>query len=120
MKIIYLSSSQPFPVYTNPDSVNSQSRLPDSEFLKFDSKRVARIVTLDRPASLHALAYSMVNDLTLALRLWNGSDAAQVIVLQGGPIPSGKKSFCAGGDVVGKMHEKSNSYSFDSFVQKPW
>lgn len=70
--------------------------------MKFDSKRVARIVTLDRPAALHALAYSMVNDLTSALRLWNGSDSAQVIVLQGGPIPSGKKSFCAGGDVVGK------------------
>lgn len=87
-------------MYSNEDSPNSKSRLPESEFLRFDSKNIARFVTLDRPSTLHALTYSMVNDLSAVLRLWNSSDSAQVIVLQGGAIPSGKKSFCAGGDVV--------------------
>jgi enoyl-CoA hydratase/carnithine racemase len=44
----------------------------------------------------------MINDFTSALRLWNNSDSAQVIIFMGGPISGGKKSFCAGGDVVGK------------------
>ena len=103
IKYIYKwTLSQPYPIYSNPDSPNSQSRLPDSEFLRFESQQSIRIITLDRPASLHALNFDMVNELTSALRTWTASDSVRAIVLKGAPIPSGKKSFCAGGDVVRK------------------
>jgi enoyl-CoA hydratase/carnithine racemase len=42
----------------------------------------------------------MVNDLCSALKIWTTSDAVKAIILRGNSIPSGKKSFCAGGDVV--------------------
>jgi enoyl-CoA hydratase/carnithine racemase len=42
----------------------------------------------------------MVTELASVLRTWNQSDSARAIVLKGGSIESGKRSFCAGGDVV--------------------
>jgi enoyl-CoA hydratase len=74
--------------------------LPDSEFLRFESRQAIRIITLDRPSALHALNFSMVSDLASAMRTFSNSDNAKAIVLRGSPIESGKKSFCAGGDVV--------------------
>lgn len=44
----------------------------------------------------------MVTELASVLRTWNQSDSARAIVLKGGSIESGKRSFCAGGDVVRK------------------
>lgn len=85
--------------------------MPDSEFLRFHSDRQARIVTLNRPSALHALSYSMINDFITAIRLWNRSDLAQVIILIGGSIGNGKKAFCAGGDVVGKVGELEQDWT---------
>lgn len=58
------------------------------------------MITLDRPSALHALNFSMVSDLATALRTFSNSESARAIILQGSPIASGKKAFCAGGDVV--------------------
>lgn len=93
---------QPFLIYSDSSSPNAQSRLPDSEFIRFHTQKSIRIATLDRPNSLHALSFSMVNDLLAALRTWGNLDTVRAVVLKGAKIPSGKKSFCAGGDVVRK------------------
>ncbi len=87
-------------MYSTPDSPNSQSKLPDSEFLRFETRNAVRVITLDRPSALHALNFSMVSDLGAAMRTFSHSDSARAIVLRGSPISSGKKAFCAGGDVV--------------------
>ena len=42
----------------------------------------------------------MVTDLGAAMKTFSYSETAKAVVLRGSPIESGKKSFCAGGDVV--------------------
>lgn len=74
--------------------------MPDSEFLRFESRQAVRVITLDRPTALHALNFSMVSDLGAAMKTFSLSETAKAVVLRGSPIESGKKSFCAGGDVV--------------------
>lgn len=101
---------QPFLIYSDSSSPNAQSRLPDSEFIRFHTQKSIRIATLDRPNSLHALSFSMVNDLLAALRTWGNLDTVRAVVLKGAKIPSGKKSFCAGGDVVRKSLYQIISY----------
>jgi enoyl-CoA hydratase/carnithine racemase len=52
-------------------------------------------VTLNRPASLNALSFGMIEGLAAWLERWRGDDAVRTIVLRG----AGTKAFCAGGDV---------------------
>lgn len=52
-------------------------------------------VTLNRPQSLNALSYGMVQGLGDLFTRWAHDDGVQCIVLKG----AGEKSFCAGGDI---------------------
>jgi enoyl-CoA hydratase/carnithine racemase len=58
--------------------------------------RVA-IVTLNRPAALNALSYSMVREMAALLERVRSDDRIVALVLHG----AGPKGFCAGGDVRG-------------------
>lgn len=88
-------------------SDSSSQSLPDSEFLHFETRPAIRIITLDRPSALHALNFDMVSDLGAVLRTWTASESVRAIILRGNEIASGKKSFCAGGDVIRMLSQSS-------------
>ncbi len=47
------------------------------------------------------------------MRTWTNSDSVKAVVIQGNCIPSGKKSFCAGGDVVRKATLNNEKCTYD-------
>jgi enoyl-CoA hydratase len=57
-------------------------------------ERLGRI-TLNRPAAINALTYSMVGAIWSALQSWKSDSAIELIILDG----AGNRGFCAGGDV---------------------
>jgi enoyl-CoA hydratase/carnithine racemase len=52
-------------------------------------------VTLNRPSSLNALSFGMIEGLAAWLERWRHDDSVRTLVLRG----AGGKAFCAGGDI---------------------
>lgn len=63
--------------------------------VKFRQKGQVGLITLDRPAALHALSLAMIVALQKQLSLWKEDKTIHAIVLEASP----SKAFCAGGDV---------------------
>jgi enoyl-CoA hydratase len=61
----------------------------------FEVSGRAGVITLNRPQALNALTLSMVEEMSAALRRWEGDDAVRHVVIRA----SGDKAFCAGGDI---------------------
>lgn len=55
------------------------------------------LLTLNRPAALHALSFDMLAGLTSLLADWSANPDIHAVIVQG----AGEKAFCAGGDVRG-------------------
>ena len=53
-------------------------------------------ITLNRPAALNALTYSMIGDIAAALAAWRTDPAVELVILDG----AGDRALCAGGDVI--------------------
>ena len=67
---------------------------PSDEVLIRREGRAGRI-TMNRPAALNALTYSMVGRIWEALTAWQDDPAVGLVVLDG----AGERALCAGGDV---------------------
>jgi enoyl-CoA hydratase/carnithine racemase len=72
------------------------------------------LLTLNRPAVLNALSYSMIKDMTVQLKNWERDDSVHAVLVQGG----GGKAFCAGGDIraLYKSYKENDSLHHDYFV----
>jgi enoyl-CoA hydratase/carnithine racemase len=66
----------------------------DKEIL-FEARNHVGLVTLNRPAVLNALSYSMILEMHAQLRQWALDPSIYAVVVRG----AGDKAFCAGGDV---------------------
>ncbi len=66
----------------------------DKEIL-FEARNHVGLVTLNRPAVLNALSYSMILEMHAQLRQWALDASIYAVVVRG----AGDKAFCAGGDV---------------------
>jgi enoyl-CoA hydratase/carnithine racemase len=66
----------------------------DREIL-FETRNHIGFVTLNRPAVLNALSYSMIVEMLAQLREWAQNGSIYAVVVRG----AGDKAFCAGGDV---------------------
>jgi enoyl-CoA hydratase/carnithine racemase len=66
----------------------------DKEIL-FETRNHVGFVTLNRPAVLNALSYSMILEMHAQLREWAEDPSIYAVVVRG----AGDKAFCAGGDV---------------------
>ena len=66
----------------------------DKEIL-FAARNHVGFVTLNRPAVLNALSYSMILEMHAQLRQWAQDASIYAVVVRG----AGGKAFCAGGDV---------------------
>jgi enoyl-CoA hydratase/carnithine racemase len=66
----------------------------DKEIL-FEARNRVGAVTLNRPAVLNALSYSMILEMHAQLREWARDPSIYAVVVRG----AGDKAFCAGGDV---------------------
>ncbi len=65
-------------------------------------------ICLDRPESLNALTFDMINEISLILNSVQNDDKIQIILFKG----KGDKAFCAGGDVK-KFYDESFTDSFN-------
>lgn len=66
----------------------------ESEILRSVSNHVG-VLTLNRPAVLNALSYTMVQEMTAQLDDWAHDDSVHAVLVRG----AGGKAFCAGGDI---------------------
>jgi enoyl-CoA hydratase/carnithine racemase len=71
-------------------------------------------LTLNRPAVLNALSYSMIQDMTVQLKNWARDDSVHAVLVKG----AGGKAFCAGGDIraLYKSYIENGSLHHDYFV----
>ena len=60
----------------------------------FEVRNHIGFLTLNRPAVLNALSYSMIRCLTALLQKWARDDSIYAVMIKG----AGGKAFCAGGD----------------------
>lgn len=67
-----------------------------SEDVLFEERGPLGLITLNRPKALNALNAGMCQAIRGKLQDWADNDAIQAVVVTG----SGKKAFCAGGDVI--------------------
>lgn len=75
---------------------------PATPLIQVSSEGTCRVITLNRPRALHTLNLEMVQAMLRALRTWEAG-SAEVIIVKSAPV-DGKHVFCAGGDVVGRLH----------------
>lgn len=61
----------------------------------FDVRNHVGFITLNRPAALNALSWSMVVPMYEQLRAWANDRSVHAVLVQG----AGEKAFCAGGDI---------------------
>ncbi|MGH8809201.1 MAG: enoyl-CoA hydratase/isomerase family protein, partial [Noviherbaspirillum sp.] len=66
-----------------------------TEFVHTAVNHSIGLITLDRQKALNSLSLDMVRAITEALRAWRDNDAIRAVVIRS----SGKKAFCAGGDI---------------------
>ena len=75
------------------------------------------VLTLNREKVLNALNLNMVRIITENISKWNNDDSISGILLRG----TGKKAFCAGGDIVSVFHkkrDKTSTLSHDFFKEE--
>ncbi len=91
----------------------------------FDIRNHIAHITLNRPAALNALSYSMIKTLDAKLHEWERDKNIYAVTIRG----SGEKAFCAGGDIRavydsigngGELHQKffADEYAFDYYLHK--
>src|SRR6478736_6788801 len=73
-------------------------------------------ITLNRPAALNALSYTMVQEMYGQLQGWSQDTSIYAVVVKG----AGSKAFCAGGDVraVRESFLTSTSMHHEFFTTK--
>ena len=71
-----------------------------SEEIAFEIRNHVGYITLQRPAALNALSFSMVQQLDATLRKWADDPQVNAVLVKG----AGEKAFCAGGDIR-SLHE---------------
>lgn len=81
-----------------PDSGKSQ--LSSTPHVLNHAEGPCRVITLNRPRTLHTLNLDMIRSIFSALQVWEKEDNCQVVIMKASPI-DGKHVYCAGGDVVG-------------------
>jgi enoyl-CoA hydratase len=57
----------------------------------------AGIISLNKPATIHALTLGMVHAMTAQLQAWASDDAVQAIIID---HAEGSRGFCSGGDIA--------------------
>ncbi|MBB5754745.1 enoyl-CoA hydratase/isomerase family protein [Prosthecomicrobium pneumaticum] len=65
-----------------------------TDFIHFERRGLAGIVTLDRPAALNALSHAIVRALARRLTEWAADPQVETVVVRGRG-----RAFCAGGDI---------------------
>lgn len=86
--------------------------MTDPELIVERRGRAGR-VTLNRPAALNALTYSMVLELTRTLLDWRGDASVELAVIDG----AGERAFCAGADIkamyaLGRAGQRDKAFEF--------
>jgi len=56
----------------------------------------AGVISLNRPAAIHALTLDMVHAMTTALQAWKTDSAVQCVIID----HAEGRGFCAGGDIA--------------------
>lgn len=89
--------------------------LPPSETPPVQVRREGAlgVLTLDRPAALHALTTAMCRILTDALLQWRGDPGVQAVMID----HAGPRGFCAGGDIraLSAAHEDGGAAAREFF-----
>lgn len=93
----------------------SSTPFPDFEFVSVEDRRLARLVTINRPARANALNGKTLAELEAVVDATSGDDAIRLFAVTG----AGQKVFCAGADLSEATGENSNSHSAKAY-DKRW
>lgn len=63
------------------------------------------IITLNRPKSLNALSYNMIQLIRKQLKEWENDNHVSLVMIEG----AGNRAFCAGGDIKALYEAKQNA-----------